>query len=61
MEPIKIIIEIREGNLTAVIANADLRYAVVDYDKIEHEAPPVSGPFAPDTISDRLYTLYHDR
>ncbi|MFX9858928.1 hypothetical protein ABTP71_18580, partial [Acinetobacter baumannii] len=60
MEPIKIIIEIRGGNLTAVLSNVDLRYVLVDYDNIDNGASPVSGPFEPDGISDNLYTLYND-
>lgn len=60
MSQIKLIIEIRGGNLTSVLANADLRYIVVDYDNIELGAQPVSGPLAPDVIGDKLYTLYND-
>ncbi|MFT4093507.1 MAG: hypothetical protein QM640_07690 [Niabella sp.] len=60
MKRIKIIIEIRGGNLTAVLSNVDLRYVLVDYDNIDNGASPVSGPFEPDGVSDNLYTLYND-
>ncbi|MBW7893073.1 MAG: hypothetical protein H3C48_19030 [Chitinophagaceae bacterium] len=60
MQPIKLIIEIRGGKLSAVFATTYLSYIVVDYDKIEYGASPVSGRLAPDFISDKLYTLYTD-
>lgn len=60
MTPIKIIIEIRGDNLAAVLSNVDLHYVLVDYDNIDNGASSVSGPFQPDSFSDRLYTLYND-
>lgn len=60
MKPIKIIIEIRGGNLTAVLSNVDLHYVLVDFDNIDIGALPVSGPFEPDGVSDNLYALYND-
>lgn len=60
MNPIKIIIKIQDGNLTAVLSNVNLLYVLIDYDVIENGAPAVCGPFEPDGIAHDLYTLYND-
>lgn len=60
MQPIKIIIEIRDGNLTAVRSNINLHYILIDHDIIEKGTPTVCVPFEPDSIGDTLYSFYND-
>lgn len=60
MQPIKLIIEIRGGNLTALLSTANLQYVVVDYDNIGNGGDPVGEPLKPDGVADDLYTFYNE-
>lgn len=60
MQPVKVLIEIRDGALQAVYSNTPLNYVLVDYDNIAVGENPVSAPLPPDAIASELFSLYNE-